>query len=104
LIVAIIESTMSECSYWMAVPSRRPRVSPYARNENLVTPADAASDGSGWAGGVMARTVSGDCAAGTARSPNATAAAQIRTRNETWKVRITSVLQAGWSQPDAAAV
>src|SRR5205809_8091400 len=56
---ASIESTISECSYWISRPSRRPRVSPYARKENRLTPRDSASLGSGFAGGRMALTRSG---------------------------------------------
>ena len=63
LIFAIIESTISECSYCIATPSRRPRVSPYAMNENFLTSRDCASGGKGVAGTAMALTRSGSWAA-----------------------------------------
>src|SRR4029453_12897384 len=53
------------------------RVSPYATNENLVTPTEAGSSGSRVAGGSIARTVAdagattGGCAICNARTPAA---------------------------------
>ena len=58
LMVRSIDSTTSECSYCSFTPSRRPRVSPYAMNENRVTFALAASVGSGLRGFSMDTTVS----------------------------------------------
>ena len=55
-------STIRVCSGWMMSPSPGTsstpllRVSPYAMNENLVTPADAASLASGVAGGSIGFT------------------------------------------------
>src|SRR5258708_4142671 len=64
-----MESTMTECSYWIASPSRRPLVSPYAMNENRATSRDCASGGSGVGGGAMATTRSASWA-GPARTSN----------------------------------
>ena len=58
LICPSIESMISEWSYWIAVPSRRPRVFPYTMNEYFVTPREAASSGSDAAGGLTAETCS----------------------------------------------
>jgi hypothetical protein len=58
------------------------RVSPYARNEKRVTPADAASSGSGVAGGSMGLTVThsggGACCAAATAPAAATRARAVR--------------------------
>ncbi len=56
LIFSSIASTTRPCPAWSSTPSAWPRESPYARNENRVTPADSASAGSGRSGGSIGRT------------------------------------------------
>ena len=83
-----MRSTIRVCSGWITSPSPGTsgtpllRVSPYAKKENFVTVAEAASTGSGVAGGAMGLTATHTggmtggwtaccCAKATADSPSA---------------------------------